>query len=157
MSGPINYKFWTICIIEKEGKILLLDRQHGNFKGFLPPGGKVDFPESFVDSAKREVKEETGLTVRNLTYKGLYEYVNEVKKDRFIIFHYYTKDFEGKILEYPPEGKVDWYPIESLEELPMQESFRRRIPYLLKEGTFEIQVEWDEENNREGRIQVSNT
>ncbi|MDO6634424.1 NUDIX domain-containing protein, partial [Bacillus thuringiensis] len=57
MNNGINYKIWTVCMIQNKDKVLLLDRQHDNFKGFIPPGGKVEFPESIVDSAIREVKE----------------------------------------------------------------------------------------------------
>jgi len=91
MSHSINYKIWTVCMIQNENKVLLLNRQHDHFKGYLPPGGKVDFPESIVESAIREVKEETGLEVSNLIYKGLYEYVNPVAMDRYMIFNYITR------------------------------------------------------------------
>lgn len=79
MNEEINYKFWTVCMIQNQDKVLLLDRQHDHFNGFIPPGGKVEFPESFVECAIREVKEETGLDVKNLKYKGIYEYVNPEK------------------------------------------------------------------------------
>jgi len=36
---------------------LLLDRQHDHFKGCTLPGDEVEFPESMMESAKREVKE----------------------------------------------------------------------------------------------------
>lgn len=76
MEQSIHYKFWAVCLVQNGDYVLLLNRQHDHFKGFIPPGGKVEFPESFTDSAIREVKEETGLNVSNLVYKGLYEYVN---------------------------------------------------------------------------------
>ncbi|MBM7631064.1 ADP-ribose pyrophosphatase YjhB (NUDIX family) [Geomicrobium sediminis] len=76
----INDKFWTLCLIQHGDKVLLLDRNHDDFKGFIPPGGKVDFPESFVESTIREVKEETGLDIFNPQFKGIYEYVNPGKK-----------------------------------------------------------------------------
>lgn len=157
MSHSIHYKIWTVCMIQNEDKILLLDRQHDHFKGYIPPGGKVDFPESIVESAIREVKEETGLEVSNLIYKGLYEYVNPVAMDRYMIFNYITKDFKGELIESGPEGKAAWFNIEDAYQLPMQPSIKRRFPLFFKEGTFEIQVEWNHEENIEGKISVKNT
>lgn len=153
----VNYKIWTVCMIQDGDKVLLLDRQHDHFKGFIPPGGKVDFPESIVEGAIREVKEETGLEVENLVYKGLYEYVNPVANDRYMIFNYLTKDFTGELLDNPPEGKLVWAPIVDCLNLPMQQSIRRRFSLFFEEGTFEIQVIWDDKNNTEGEVRIRRT
>ncbi|MUK88921.1 NUDIX domain-containing protein [Ornithinibacillus sp. L9] len=153
----MNYKLWTVCMIQKEDQVLLLNRQHDNFKGFIPPGGKVEFPESLVESAIREVKEETGLEVSNLIYKGLYEYVNPIAKDRYLIFNYITNEFKGKLLENPPEGKLEWVNIDDAYNLPMQKSIRRRFPFFFKDGTFEIHVEWNHEENKEGKVTITTT
>lgn len=157
MSDSINYKIWTVCMIQNENKVLLLDRQHDNFKGFIPPGGKVEFPESIVESAIREVKEETGLDVSNLIYKGLYEYVNPVANDRYMIFNYITKDFKGELLEDAPEGQPIWVNIEDAYNLPMQKSTQRRFPLFFEDGTFEIHVEWNHIENKEGKVKITKT
>ena len=157
MSEDIHYKFWTVCMIQNGDFVLLLDRQHDQFKGFIPPGGKVEFPESFTDAAIREVKEETGLDVGDLVYKGLYEYVNPGKNDRYIIFNYLTTSFSGTLLEETPEGKPVWIHKNEALDLPMQDSIRRRFPLFFEEGTFEIQVVWDNEKNQEGHVTIKKT
>lgn len=157
MSNEINYKFWTVCLIQENDKVLLLDRKHDSFKGFIPPGGKVEFPESFVEGAIREVKEETGLKVSNLVYKGLYEYVNPEKNDRYIILNYITKDFKGQLLQQSPEGNPIWVDIKDVKNLPMQKSIHRRFPLFFDEGTFEIQVEWDNVKDAEGKVMIRKT
>ncbi|SDK36289.1 8-oxo-dGTP diphosphatase [Sediminibacillus albus] len=157
MGENINYKFWTICMIRDQSKVLLLNRQHDELKGYIPPGGKVEFPESFVDGAMREVKEETGLEVRNLVYKGLYEFVNPEKSDRYMIFNYITDDFSGKLLKNPPEGEPMWVNIDEAVHLPMQIATKISFPYFFKEGTFEIQIYWDNEKDQEGEVIVKRT
>ncbi|MCE4051401.1 MULTISPECIES: 8-oxo-dGTP diphosphatase [Bacillaceae] len=157
MGQLVNVKIWTVCMIQKDEKVLLLNRQHDHFKGFIPPGGKVDFPESIVQSAIREVKEETGLEVSNLIYKGLYEYVNPVVNDRYMIFNYITRDFKGELLEDGPEGKANWVNIEEAYNLPMQPSIKRRFPLFFKDGTFEIHVVWNHKEKNEGTVTIHST
>ncbi|MCT1904872.1 8-oxo-dGTP diphosphatase [Oceanobacillus sojae] len=157
MEQNINYKFWTVVMIQHEDKVLLLNRQHDNFKGFIPPGGKVDFPESFVDGAVREVKEETGLEVTNLVFKGISEFVNTVAKDRYIMMNYWTKDFKGKLLKNPPEGTLHWININEAKNLPMQNDIKLRFDLFFKPGTFEIHTVWDAEKNAAGEVFIKET
>lgn len=62
----IEHRIYTMCMIQRDNEVLLIQRpDHLGFPGYIAPGGKVDFPESIVHAAKREVKEETGLLVSN--------------------------------------------------------------------------------------------
>ena len=53
------------------GKVLVQERRK-SWKGLSFPGGHVDEAESFVDSAVREIKEETGLDIKNLKSCGVF-------------------------------------------------------------------------------------
>ncbi|MEC5424729.1 8-oxo-dGTP diphosphatase [Virgibacillus sp. C22-A2] len=157
MGQDITYKFWTVVMIQDSDKVLLLDRQHDYFKGFIPPGGRVDFPESFVDGAIREVKEETGLKVRNLVFKSISDYVNPSVNKRYIMMNYWTKDFTGELFENPPEGELHWVKIEEAKDLPMQEDIRMRFDLFFEPGTFEIHTVWNEEKDSPEEVFIKKT
>lgn len=61
------------AIILKKGSILLILRKIDPYKGhWALPGGMVDWDETIPQSVVREVREETGLTVTELTLLGVY-------------------------------------------------------------------------------------
>jgi 8-oxo-dGTP diphosphatase len=149
MEKNIKIGLYTMCIVRDGERVLLLNRpSKKGFPGYIGPGGKVEFPESLTEGAIREVKEETGLTIKNLVYKGLDEYVDSKANERYMVFNYITDTFEGELLEDPPEGELIWVPIKEALTLPMQPWFKRRFPLFFEEGTFEIYEIWDEEGQR---------
>ncbi|MEK5233246.1 8-oxo-dGTP diphosphatase [Lysinibacillus sp. FSL K6-0232] len=140
---------YTMCIVQDGDKILLLNRPvERGFPGYIGAGGKVDFPESLTEAAIREVKEETGLMVKDLVYKGLDEYVDPKKNYRYMVFNYLATSFEGTLLKNPPEGELVWVPLNEAYNLPMQPWFKRRLPLFFEEGTFEIYEVWDKEQQQ---------
>jgi len=144
----VNIQILTMCIIRDGNQILLINRpKEQGFPGYIAPGGKVDFPESIVDGAIREVKEETGLTVKGIHYKGLIEFCEINSGLRYMVFHYLVTSFEGELLEHPPEGELLWADIDHLNELPMQDWFRERLSLFFEPGVFEISTIWDKEND----------
>ncbi|MBH5316849.1 8-oxo-dGTP diphosphatase [Paenibacillus sp. GSMTC-2017] len=149
LSNHIEVKILTMCMIEKDGKVLLINRPDRlGFPGYLAPGGKVDFPESIVSGAIREVKEETGLLVTDIVYKGLDEFCELEKGSRYMVFNYLVRDFEGELLENPPEGDLLWIEKEKAFDLPMQDWFKRRFPYFFQSGTFEMSFIWSQSKNK---------
>ncbi|MBH0168869.1 8-oxo-dGTP diphosphatase [Fictibacillus sp. 18YEL24] len=147
-----------MCMVQNGDKVLLIKRPDSlGFPGFLAPGGKIDFPESLVDGACREVEEETGLCVSNLVFKGIDEYVNPQKNVRYMVFNYWTNTFKGELLLDPPEGELVWVSINEALDLPMQEWFKERFPLFFEEGTFEIQRVWDNHKNKQVGVSLLKT
>ena len=111
----------------KTGKVLVQDRIK-KWKGLSFPGGHVEEGESFVDSAIREIKEETGLDIANLESCGVIHWCNNKTFDRYIEFLYKTTDFSGELLSETEEGKVFWILPEEIEKRHHSNNFDKYLP-----------------------------
>lgn len=85
------------AVIFKREEVLLVRRGQEPAKGVWSlPGGLVEVGESLVEAVKREIKEETGLTVGILGVTAVLERIYRDSDDR-IPYHYILIDF---ICEY---------------------------------------------------------
>jgi len=66
--------FTNMCMIYKDEYILVQNRRDPNWPGITFPGGHVEQGESFVESVKREVFEETGLIIENPILCGIKQF-----------------------------------------------------------------------------------
>lgn len=74
MGFPATPALTVDCVIfDAHGRVLLIRRKHEPFKGgYALPGGFVDLGETVEAACRREVSEETGLTVTDLRLIGVY-------------------------------------------------------------------------------------
>ncbi len=78
MSGPFRNPLPTVdIIIEIDGRIVLVERRNPPH-GWAIPGGFLDWGESVEACARREAKEETGLSVR---LEGLFYVYSDPRRD----------------------------------------------------------------------------
>lgn len=94
-----------VMIQGKDGKVLVEDRVDKSWPGIAFPGGHIKYHESLVASAIREVKEETGLDIKDLRLVGIKEDV--FKSFRYLVFLFKTSTYSGT-LRSSKEGKVFW-------------------------------------------------
>ena len=139
-----------IMIQNPETGDVVVQKRIKNWCGCTFPGGHVENGESVYDSAVREAKEETGLTVRNLKYCGMMHWHNTDTNDKYFVHFYKTTDFEGELIDRTDEGEVFFASIEDLKKMQLSPNFSEYLKMFLSDEHFEIFCNWNEEMKKDG-------
>lgn len=113
----------SLCYIEKDGQYLMLHRtkkeNDENHDKWIGIGGKFEKGESPEECMLREVREETGLTLEEYSYRGIVTFVSDEWGTEYM--HLFTGGrYTGKIKSCD-EGELDWIRKEALLALPIWE------------------------------------
>ncbi len=130
----------TNMVMVYEGdRILVQDRLNPNWPGITFPGGHVELKESFVQSAIREVKEETGLDISNLDLCGIKQFpaIHESIPYRYIVIFYKTNSFSGTI-KSSEEGEIKWISLADIERCQCAPSFKEMLDVFLNDDVSEF-------------------
>lgn len=110
----------NLCMIKDGDKYLLQNRVKKDWQGYTFPGGHVEPGESIVQSVMREVKEETGLTLKNPHLVGVKQFW--VESGRYIVFLFSATKFTGE-LRSSHEGEVGWFTKEEMKKINLVNHF----------------------------------
>ena len=140
----------TLCHIISDDKYLMMHRVKKkndiNKDKWIGVGGKFEYGESPDECLLREVKEETGLTLLNYSFRGIVTFI--YGEDVVEYMHLYTADgVEGELIDCD-EGELVWVPIKEVCNLPIWEG--DKIFFRLLEennGFFSLKLVYDLNDN----------
>ena len=138
-----NLRLTNMVMIQDSttGKVLVQNRIK-DWKGPSFPGGHIEDDESIVDSAIREVKEETGLDVCNLRSCGLVHWLNTDTLDRYWVFLFITTDYSGELILECEEGQNSWITIDELRATPTENQTLTYLPMFLEDKYNEVFLQY---------------
>ena len=141
------------CFIHKNGKYLMLHRNpNGRIMPgvWMGPGGHREFNEGLFECTRREVREETGLEIKNLHVKATGNaYAKDIDTEFF--FHFVLADYAGgKLKQSPADGEFVWVTLDEMKKLDnLLAEIHEVIPYVF-DGTDKVisyKAVYDKGNN----------
>jgi len=105
-----------VCVV-KDGTVLMGQRLNAHGDGTWSfPGGHLEFGESFEECAKREVAEETGLKIGDLTFVTCTNdvFIEENKHYITVYIKALWKSGEPQVLEPDRMVKWEWFDWDNL-------------------------------------------
>jgi len=132
-------KLATLCYVRQEGQTLMLhrvkkanDMHQGKWNGL---GGKLFPGESPEECARREIYEESGLSVCHLQLKGILTFPAFDDFEDWYVFVYVVTEFEGELID-SPEGDLRWVNNSDLTSLNIWEGDAIFLSWLDRPGIF---------------------
>lgn len=118
-------------MVLKDGRILLLKRAGSHGEGtWCPPGGHLEFQEGLEDCARREVREEAGIEIRNVRFAAVTNDIFREENKHYITIHMLADYGSGspRVMESGKAIGIGWFEWGNLPKplfLPMQNLLRR--------------------------------
>ncbi len=132
-------KIGTLCYVKKDNKTLMLhrikkenDMHEGKWNGL---GGKLENGESPEECVIREVKEESGLEIKNPKLKGILTFPAFDGIDDWYVFVFIAEEFEWELID-SPEGKLEWIDDYKLTQLNLWEGDKLFLEWLKQDKCF---------------------
>lgn len=129
----------TLCYVKKNNKTLMLHRikkkndiHEGRWNGL---GGKFEIGETPEECVVREVKEESGLKIKNPSLKGIINFPGFDDENDWMVFLYTASQFSGELTDCK-EGHLYWIPDQDLSSLHLWGGDKIFLQWLKKKRFF---------------------
>jgi 8-oxo-dGTP diphosphatase len=135
----------TLCYVKRDGHTLMVYRNKkpndihaGKWNGL---GGKFEAGETPEGCVEREVREESGLVIRNPRLHGLLMFPR-FKGNDWYVFVFTATDFTGELID-SPEGRLEWIPDEKLLSLNLWPSDQIFMPWIQNGEFFSAKFDYE--------------
>ncbi|MPM53442.1 NADH pyrophosphatase [bioreactor metagenome] len=133
----MNCELTNMCMVSDGcGNVLVqhrLPKRFDTWSGLTFPGGHVEPGESIVASVIREVREETGLTIRDIKNSGVVQWYNFQEQSQYLVFLFSAVNFSGE-LKSSEEGRVEWMPIKQMKEKQLAPNMKNYLRIFLEDS-----------------------
>jgi 8-oxo-dGTP diphosphatase len=130
----------ALCyVIHKDCVLLALRRKPPHVGFWSAPGGKIEFGETPEICAVRELKEETGLSIKSPVLRGLSSVYDATGPFHWIVFIYSAENPMGE-LNCNSEDLAQWIPLKELHLYSMPDSDEKYLELILENAPF-FQIE----------------
>lgn len=124
--------YTNMTMVYDGDRILVMNRVKKDWPGLTFPGGHVEENELFTESAIREMKEETGLEVKNLEYMGQIVWPMPAKGINDVALLYRTNEYSGDVLA-SREGEVFFIKKSEISNFTFSLDFDKVLALMFKE------------------------
>jgi 8-oxo-dGTP diphosphatase len=129
----------TLCYVRTRDKTLMIHRNSrqgdfhlGKYNGL---GGKFEPGESPEECVIREIKEESGLTIKEPQLKGIITFPQFDGVNDWYVYLFVVTNFTGELIN-SVEGELEWIVSDKLSELPLWEGDKIFLPWLDQDKFF---------------------
>jgi mutator protein MutT len=102
-------------IFDREGRLLLIHRQTPHLTQWEIPGGKVSSDEPPDKATQRELAEELGIRARIIRDLGAYDFAQDGRKIRYLLFLVEVTDGTPRAIESHTFDQVQFFTFEELK------------------------------------------
>jgi 8-oxo-dGTP diphosphatase len=103
-----------VCDIDDENRI------KNDWQGYTLPGDHMESGESFVDAVIHEMKEETGLDIKNPRLVGVKQF--PTKDGRYVVLLFWATEYSGTVVS-SDEGQMEWVESNRVSEIKTVDDF----------------------------------